>query len=55
MKGFSKSINNRYKQLWKRNQIGYGRKPVTYEKLKNKSEKLKKSKRAHRIRKSMQY
>ena len=42
MKGFSKSVNNRNKQLWKRKQIGYGPKPVTSEKFKNKFEKVKK-------------
>ena len=55
MKGFSKSVNNRYKRLCKRKQIGYGKKPATSEKFKNKSGKVKKSKREHRVRKSTPY
>ena len=50
MKGFSKSINNRFKKLWKRKQTGLGKTSVICNQFKHKLPKNSKRKKAHRVR-----
>ena len=50
MKGFSKSINNRFKKLWKQKQTGFGKTTVTCNQFKDKLPRKLKRKKAHRVR-----
>ena len=50
MKGFSKSIQFRYKKLWKRKQTGFGKTTVNCNQFKQKLPKKLKRKKAHRVR-----